>query len=359
MTNYLQDRLVKFEAALDGAGVDGILVTNLTNIYYLTGFSGTSATLFISKKRRIFVTDARYTLIAKSVVKGFDILDNRDALGEIAKVIADDKLTSIGFDSQVTYGFYQQLSQVFEGYELKSLTDFVEKIRMIKDAQEAATIRQACSISDRAFVDVLDFIKPGQTTELQVANFLDFRMREYGASGVSFESIVASGYRSAMPHGVASDKVIETGESLTLDFGCYYNHYVSDMTRTIHIGQVSDQEREIYDVVLRANQALIGQAKAGLSFADFDGIPRAVIAEAGYGANFTHSIGHGIGLDIHEIPYFGAASKGQLEPGMVVTDEPGIYLDDQYGLRIEDDLLITEKGCEVLTLAPKELIVIS
>ena len=162
-----------------------------------------------------------------------------------------------------------------------------------------------------------------------------------------------------MPHGVASDKVIETGESLTLDFGCYYNHYVSDMTRTIHIGQVSDQEREIYDLVLRANQALIDQAKAGLSFADFDGIPRAVIAGAGYGANFTHSIGHGIGLDIHEIPYFGAASKGQLEPGMVVTDEPGIYLDGQYGLRIEDDLLITEKGCEVLTLAPKELIVIS
>ena len=127
MTNYLQDRLVKFEAALDGAGVDGILVTNLTNIYYLTGFSGTSATLFISKKRRIFVTDARYTLIAKSVVKGFDILDNRDALGEIAKVIADDKLTSIGFDSQVTYGFYQQLSQVFAGYELKSLTDLWKK----------------------------------------------------------------------------------------------------------------------------------------------------------------------------------------------------------------------------------------
>ncbi|MDO5078313.1 aminopeptidase P family protein [Streptococcus minor] len=358
MSNYLAKRLAKFEAALDEAGVDGILVTNLTNIYYLTGFSGTSATLFISKKRRIFVTDARYTLIAKSVVKDFDILDNRDALGEIAKVIADDKLATIGFDSQVTYGFYQQLSQNFADYELKSLTGFVEKLRMIKDDSEIATIRHACSISDKAFIDVLDFIKPGQTTELQVANFLDFRMREYGASGVSFETIAASGYRSAMPHGVASDKVIETGESLTLDFGCYYNHYVSDMTRTVHIGQVTDQEREIYDVVLRANQALIEKAKAGLSFADFDGIPRSVIAEAGYGPHFTHSIGHGMGLDVHEIPYFGPASTGQLEVGMVVTDEPGIYLDNQYGLRIEDDLLITETGCEVLTLAPKELIVL-
>lgn len=355
---YLEKRLAQFEAALDEAGVDGILVTNLTNIYYLTGFSGTSATLFISKKRRIFVTDSRYSLIAKSVVKGFDILETRDALGGIAKVIVDDSLSTIGFDHQVTYAFYQQMTNVFEGYQLQSLANFVEKLRMIKDEQEIAVIRQACSISDKAFIDVLDFIKPGQTSEIQVANFLDFRMREYGASGVSFETIAASGYRSAMPHGVASDKIIELGESLTLDFGCYYKHYVSDMTRTIHIGQVSDQEREIYDVVLRANQVLIDTARAGLSFADFDGVPRSVIAEAGYGDRFTHSIGHGMGLDVHEIPFFGQVGDECLQPGMVVTDEPGIYLDGKYGVRIEDDLLITETGCEVLTFAPKELIVI-
>lgn len=358
MTIYLQERIRKFEAAMDQAGVDGILVTNLTNVYYLTGFSGTSATLYISKNRRIFVTDARYTLIAKSVVTGFDFIETRDALGEIAKVIAEDKVRALGFDSQVTFAFYQQMASVFEGYELKSLTNFVENLRKIKDAQEVEIIRKACSISDKAFMDVLDFIKPGQTTEMQVANFLDFRMREYGASGVSFETIAASGYRSAMPHGVASDKVIEAGESLTLDFGCYYNHYVSDMTRTIHIGQVSDQEKEIYDVALRANKALIEKAKAGMSFADFDGIPRGIIEEAGYGANFTHSIGHGMGLDIHEVPFFGGKAEGILQAGMVVTDEPGIYLDGKYGVRIEDDLLITESGCEVLTFAPKELIVI-
>ncbi|CQR24347.1 metallopeptidase [Streptococcus varani] len=358
MKNFLQERLRKFETALDEAGVDGILVTNLTNIYYLTGFSGTNATLFISKKRRVFVTDARYTLIAKSVVTGFDLVETRDALTEVAKLIANDRLETIGFDSQVTYSFYQQMATVFADFELKSVTNFVETLRTIKDEVEVATIRHACSISDKAFMDVLDFIKPGQTTEMQVANFLDFRMREYGATGVSFETIAASGYRSAMPHGVASEKAIETGESLTMDFGCYYNHYVSDMTRTIHIGQVNDQEREIYDVVLRANKALIDKAQAGLSYADFDGIPRAVIEAAGYGANFTHGIGHGIGLDIHEEPFFGPTASGVLQAGMMVTDEPGIYLDGQYGVRIEDDLLITETGCEILTLAPKELIVI-
>ncbi len=354
---YLEKRLAKFETVLKQSDVDGVLVTNLTNIYYLTGFHGTSATVFISGKRRIFVTDTRYTLIAKKVVTGFDILETRDAMAEIAKVIAEDGLKKIGFDSQVTFHYYQQLTTVFSNYELVPMTDFIEQLRMVKDDQEIDTIRKACSISDKAFIDVLDFIKPGETTELAVANFLDFRMREYGASGISFDTIAASGYRSAMPHGVASDKVIQSGETLTLDFGCYYHHYVSDMTRTIHVGQVTDEEREIYDIVLQANQALIEKAKAGLSYRDFDAIPRAVINEAGYGEHFTHGIGHGIGLDVHEIPYFGHSDE-KIQAGMVLTDEPGIYLDGKYGVRIEDDLLITETGCEILTLAPKELIVI-
>ncbi|MBP2620016.1 M24 family metallopeptidase [Streptococcus panodentis] len=350
-------RIEKFEAALAQSDCDGVLVTNLKNIYYLTGFSGTEATVFISKNRRIFLTDARYTLIAKGAVRGFDIVETRDAIGEIVKIIADDKLEKVGFDDEVSYAYFKMLESVFSSYELVPMTGFIEKLRMIKDEQEIATIRKACQISDQAFLDVLDFIKPGQTTELAVMNFLDARMRQLGASGASFDFIIASGCRSAMPHGVASDKVIQSGETLTLDFGCYYNHYVSDMTRTIHIGQTTDEEREIYDMVLRSNQALIEAAKAGLSCIDFDRIPRQVINDAGYGPYFSHGIGHGIGLDIHEIPYFGK-SEEPIEAGMVLTDEPGIYLDGKYGVRIEDDLLITESGCEVLTLAPKELIVI-
>jgi len=303
------------------------------------------------------VTDSRYTLIAKASVKGFDIIESRQALEEIAKIIKEDGLTKIGFDSQVTYGFYQGLSALFADYQLVAMSNFIEDLRMIKDETEIATIRRACQISDQAFIDVLDIIKPGQTTEMDVNHFLDHRMRQLGAEGASFEFIVASGYRSAMPHGRASEKVIQTGETLTLDFGCYYQHYASDMTRTIHIGHVTDQEREIYDVVLRANKALIEQAKEGVTYREFDAIPREIINTAGYGANFTHGIGHGIGLDIHEYPYFGKSDEA-IKAGMVLTDEPGIYLDDKYGVRIEDDLLITETGCEVLTLAPKELIVI-
>ncbi|AGU75701.1 MULTISPECIES: M24 family metallopeptidase [Streptococcus] len=350
-------RVEKFEVALKQTECDAVLVTNLKNIYYLTGFSGTEATVFISKTRRIFLTDSRYTLIAKGVVKGFDIIETRDALGEIAKIIGDDKLEKIGFDDQVSYAYFEMLKRVFAAYKLIAMSSFIENLRMIKDAEEIDTIRKACQISDQAFLDVLDFIKPGETTELAVMNFLDARMRKLGASGASFDFIIASGYRSAMPHGVASEKVIQTGETLTMDFGCYYNHYVSDMTRTVHVGHVTDEEREIYDIVLRANKALIDQAKAGVSRIDFDRIPRQIINDAGYGAYFTHGIGHGIGLDIHEIPYFGKSSES-IETGMVLTDEPGIYLDGKYGVRIEDDLVITETGCEVLTLAPKELIVI-
>lgn len=353
----MQHRLERFDAKLAQSGLDALLVTGQNNIYYLTNFWGTNATVFITKNRRLFLTDSRYTLIAKQSVHGFDIIESKDPLKDIVKLIEADKLETIGFDNQVSFAYYQGLQAIFEGYTLSPQNNFMEELRMIKDDKELATIRKACSISDRAFTDVLDFIKPGQTTELQVANFLDFRMREYGASGTSFESIIASGYRSAMPHGVASEKVIQSGETLTMDFGCYYKHYVSDMTRTIHIGDTTDEEREIYDIVLRSNQALIDAAKAGMTRRDYDKVARDIIVEAGYGSHFTHGIGHGIGLDIHEIPYFGNSDE-TIEAGMVLTDEPGVYLADKYGVRIEDDIIITENGCELITLAPKELIVL-
>lgn len=353
----MQHRLERFDAKLAQSGLDALLVTGQNNIYYLTNFWGTNATVFITKNRRLFLTDSRYTLIAKQSVHGFDIIESKDPLKDIVKLIEADKIETIGFDNQVSFAYYQGLQAIFEGYTLSPQNNFMEELRMIKDDKELATIRKACSISDRAFTDVLDFIKPGQTTELQVANFLDFRMREYGASGTSFESIIASGYRSAMPHGVASEKVIQSGETLTMDFGCYYKHYVSDMTRTIHIGDTTDEEREIYDIVLRSNQALIDAAKAGMTRRDYDKVARDIIVEAGYGSHFTHGIGHGIGLDIHEIPYFGNSDE-TIEAGMVLTDEPGVYLADKYGVRIEDDIIITENGCELITLAPKELIVL-
>ena len=352
----MNKRVQAFLDKMQEKELDGIIINNLKNVYYLTGFWGSNGTVFISRDRQVLVTDARYIIAAKQEVTGFEIFAERDELATIAKIAKDMGLSRIGFEDEISVSYYHRMQTAFEGLELVPQTQFVEALRMIKDETEIATIRKACSISDQAFHDALDFIKPGKT-EIEIANFLDFRMRELGAAGLSFDTILASGINSSKPHAHPMHKPVELGEAITMDFGCLYDHYVSDMTRTVHVGQVTDEEREIYDIVLRSNQALIEAAKAGLSRIDFDRIPRQIINDAGYGPYFSHGIGHGIGLDIHEIPYFGK-SEEPIEAGMVLTDEPGIYLDGKYGVRIEDDLLITETGCEVLTLAPKELIVI-
>ena len=323
----------------------------------MTGFWGSNGTVFISRDRQILVTDARYIIAAKQEVTGFEIFADRDELATIAKIAKDMGLSRIGFEDEISVSYYHRMQTAFEGLELVPQTQFVEALRMIKDETEIATIRKACSISDQAFHDALDFIKPGKT-EIEIANFLDFRMRELGAAGLSFDTILASGINSSKPHAHPMHKPVELGEAITMDFGCLYDHYVSDMTRTIYLGHVSDEQAEIYNTVLKANQALIDQAKNGLGFRDFDKIPRDIIVEAGYGEYFTHGIGHGIGLDIHEEPYFNQTSKEVIKTGMVLTDEPGIYIEGKYGVRIEDDILITDTGCELLTLAPKELIVI-
>ena len=353
----MNKRVQAFLDKMEEKELDGIIINNLKNVYYLTGFWGSNGTVFISRDRQILVTDARYIIAAKQEVTGFEIFAERDELATIAKIAKDMDLSQIGFEDEISVSYYHRMQTAFEGMELLPQSQFVEALRMIKDETEIATIRKACSISDQAFHDALEFIKPGKT-EIEIANFLDFRMRELGAAGLSFDTILASGINSSKPHAHPMHKPVELGEAITMDFGCLYEHYVSDMTRTVYLGHVSDEQAEIYNTVLKANQALIDQAKDGLGFRDFDKIPRDIIVEAGYGEYFTHGIGHGIGLDIHEEPYFSQTSTEVIKSGMVLTDEPGIYIEGKYGVRIEDDILITDTGCEVLTLAPKELIVI-
>ena len=346
----MNKRVQAFLAKMQEKELDGVIINNLKNVYYLTGFWGSNGTVFISRDRQVLVTDSRYIIAAKQETSGFEIVADRDELAVMG-------LTRIGFEDEISVSYYHRMQAAFAGLDLLPQTQFVEGLRMIKDEAEIAAIRKACSISDQAFRDALDFIKPGKT-EIEIANFLDFRMRELGASGLSFDTILASGINSSKPHAHPMHKPVELGEAITMDFGCLYDHYVSDMTRTIYLGHVSDEQAEIYNTVLKANQALIDQAKAGLGFRDFDKIPRDIIIEAGYGDYFTHGIGHGIGLDIHEEPYFSQTSTETIKTGMALTDEPGIYIEGKYGVRIEDDILITETGCELLTLAPKELIVI-
>ncbi|GFH39624.1 M24 family metallopeptidase [Lactococcus insecticola] len=351
-------RLSTFRERLVTADLDGIIVTNLKNIYYLSGFWGTAGTVFITRQAQYLLVDARYILAARDVAdEHFEILETRDAVSEIAKLVKKENLTKIGFEDDLSYAGYQAMSEVLATVELNSLSQFTEIQRQIKSSDEVKIIQKACQISDQAFRDMLKFIEPGKT-ELDVANFLDFKMRELGASGISFDTIVASGKRSSLPHGRASHKPIAFGDIVTVDFGCYYDHYASDMTRTFFVGQADEQLRDIYNTVLSANQAVIDATKAGMTYGDYDKTARDVIDSAGFGAQFSHGIGHGLGLDVHEMPYFPRASETHLQENMVITDEPGIYLENVGGVRIEDDLLVTKEGVQVLTLAPKELIII-
>lgn len=350
-------RISTFRERMLAENLDAIILTNLKNIYYLSGFWGTAGTILMTRKAQYLLTDSRYSIAAREVALDFEVIETREALVEIAKLLKKEAASKIGFEDSVSYVAFQEISSQLAGYDLTALSNFTEIQRQIKTPDEIAIIKQACAISDQAFRDLLNFVEPGKT-ELEVANFLDFKMRELGASGISFETIVASGKRSALPHGTATHKPIAFGDIVTVDFGCYYKHYASDMTRTFFVGKADAQLREIYDIVQKANQAVVDASSAGLTYGDYDKAARDVIEAAGYGQAFTHGIGHGLGLDVHEIPYFPKTSQDQLRENMVVTDEPGIYLADIGGVRIEDDLLITSQGAEVLTLAPKELIVL-
>lgn len=351
-------RIEQLKTKMLKENLDALLITDMKNIYYLTGFSGTAGTVFLTKTRNIFMTDSRYSEMAHELISGFEIIETRNPLSLLTGLSATDKAKNIAFEDTIDYAFFKNLQNSVGEIELFATTNYLLELRQVKDESEIKSIRTACQIADEAFRASLKFIEPGRT-EIEIANFLDFKMRELGASGISFDTIVASGKRSSLPHGVATHKMIEFGDAVTMDFGCYFEHYASDMTRTIFVGNVDDKMAEIYHTVRRANEALINEVQAGMAYADYDRVPREVIEQAGYGEYFTHGIGHGLGLDVHEIPYFSQLmTEPVLQKNMIVTDEPGIYLPKFGGVRIEDDLLITENGCEVLTNAPKELIVI-
>lgn len=351
-------RLLTVRKRLLSEDLDAIIVTNLKNIYYLSGFWGTAATVLLTQKAQYLLTDARYSSEARDAAADFKIIETTDTTEQLNQLLKKEAIRQVGFEDTLSFAAVKRLQTILTVAELKPLTDFVEIQRQIKSESEIATIKKACQISTQAFQDLLKFVEPGKT-EIEVANFLDFKMREFGASGTSFDSIVASGIRSALPHGRATHKPIDFGDVVTVDFGCYYNHYASDMTRTFFVGDANPKLKEMYRVVQAAQEAVIEKSIAGLTYGEYDRVARQVIDKAGYREAFTHGIGHGLGLDVHdELPYFSKTSNNLLRENMVITDEPGLYLDGVGGIRIEDDLLITKQGVEVLTLAPKELIVL-
>lgn len=338
--------------------LDGVLLVGNYNRNYMSGFTGDESFSIITLDKAIFITDSRYTKQAKIQVKDYEI---RQYAGNIFKFVADlvkeFNIHKLGFEEDVLtfkeYNAYKQLVNC----ELVPLNKMVEALRVIKSEDEIEAIRKAANIADRAFYKILQFVKPGMT-ENEVAVELEYWMKKFNASGLSFPTIAASGERSALPHGEPTEKVIKMGEFLTLDFGCVYNGYCSDMTRTIVMGNATEKMKEVYNVVLEAQEAALKHYKPGVKASDVDKVARDYIASKGYGEYFGHSLGHGVGRYIHEAPAVSPLGDTILEPGMVVTDEPGIYIPDEFGVRIEDLILITEDGCEILSKTSKNMIIV-
>ncbi|MBQ3037820.1 MAG: aminopeptidase P family protein [Clostridia bacterium] len=332
---------------------EAVLITSCPNIFYYSGFTSEDAKIVITKSQQMLFTDSRYTIQARLEAKGFDIYDKAD---DFKKAIKGLECKIICFEEEaLSVAQYEKLKAF--GKELKPFSKEIKKPRETKDSAELRKIAEAERLGDEAFSYILKHISVGRT-EKEIASELEFFMRKNGASALSFETICASGVRSAMPHGTASDKVIKKGDFVTLDFGCILDGYCSDMTRTIVMGTPSQKQKEIYDVVLKAQISAINAVKCGARCADCDMAARKIIEDAGYGNNFGHGTGHSVGIEIHESPNLSPKSDAILQAGNVVTVEPGIYIDGFGGVRIEDLVQINDQNTENLTKSVKDLIII-
>lgn len=340
-------------------GLDALLVTSLPHVRYLSGFSGSNGICVITASEAYFVTDIRYALQCREDVRGFRRLVTMVGLFEAAsrhRLLAGCR--RVGFESHhVSYAQYRSLRHLFPGVSWKPVSELIERQTLVKDREELAWIQKAVDISDRVFSDVVAIIRPG-IREIEISAEISYRHKLYGAERDAFDPIVASGKQGALPHARAGLKKIRSGELVTLDMGCTVKGYSSDLTRTIAVGKVSRKGREVYQVVLDAQLQAIRAARPGLPAKELDGVARRAITAAGYGKYFSHSLGHGLGLHVHEHPRISALSREQLQAGSVITIEPGVYIPGFGGVRIEDDIVLRKNGCRVLTAAPKELIIV-
>lgn len=349
-------KLTKLRKKLEASNLDAILITSAINRRYITGFTGTAGVAIVSREDAQFITDFRYTEQAKEEIEAFNLVEHKQSLDmEISNQLNEMNVKQLGFEKDhVTYSKYEQYKQVIDT-ELIPVSGLVEELRLVKSTDELSIMKKAAKIADDAFEHIQAYIKPG-AKEIDISNELEFFMRKQGATSSSFDIIVASGNRSALPHGVASDKEIQSGELVTLDFGALYHGYCSDITRTVAVGEISSELKKIYNTVLEANVRGVDGIKPGITGKEADALTRDYIKAQGYGDYFGHSTGHGLGLEVHEGPGLSFKTDKKLEAGMVVTVEPGIYIPGVGGCRIEDDIVLTETGNERLTFAPKELI---
>lgn len=356
MSRYAERR-TRLRKLLRKAGVEALLVTNFTNVSYLTGFSGDDSYLLVLAKGEVLVSDPRYTTQLEEECPDLEASIRPPGIGMIetvAKLAKQAHLSKLGVEGgSMTVALRDQIAHALPKVELVSTADLVEELRLIKDQDEVAEIRRAIWIAERAF-GILRASLRSERTEKEVADELENQTRLYGGKGCSFPPIVAVGARAALPHARPTDQKIGAGDFVLVDWGADAGPYKSDLTRVLVTGKISPKLERIYRVVLSAQEQAIAAIRPGRSCHEVDLVAREVITKAGFGKNFGHGLGHGIGLDIHEGPRLAAGQHRKLEPGMVVTAEPGIYLPGFGGVRIEDDVLVTKSGCQVLTTVPKQ-----
>ena len=349
-------------AALAAHDLDAMLLTHEANRFYACGFRSpaTDGVALVTKQGNYYFTDSRYTEAAQRHVADAAIEEvgrGRGYAQLINGVVEAQSIQRLGFEEDCMTVRDHQAYQEKLKCRLVPGSEMMHRLRAVKDEAEFSAMVAAQRIAEKAFGDILKEIRPG-VTEKEIAARLQYLMLHYGAEDMSFDPIVVSGANGSLPHGVPSEKAIQSGELVTMDFGCIFQGYCSDMTRTVAVGTVSPQQRRIYETVLSAQAAGIAAARAGVTGKEVDAAARAVIEAAGFGAYFTHSFGHGVGVEIHESPNASPASAGPLPAGAVISAEPGIYIPGKLGVRIEDVIRLREDGCENLTKAPKELIVL-
>lgn len=351
-------RRQKLIHGLKSSGADALLATNFTNVTYLTGFTGDDSYLYVGKDAAVLISDGRYTTQIELECPGLEVVIRSQkvlVLAAAVHVIQKAKPRKLGFEStNLTVVDYDKLKSELKSVELVPVAGAVEELRLIKDAEEIAELRRAVRQAEKGF-EVLKASLRGELTELEVAHDLEHAMRRFGAKGASFPPIVAVGERSALPHARPTEVRIEESDFVLVDWGATgAGGYKSDLTRVLVTGKISPKLEKMYGVVLKSQLAGIAAIRPGVRCCDVDAAARKVVEDAGFGNHFNHGLGHGIGLDIHEGPRLNAITETELKPGMVVTVEPGVYFPKFGGVRIEDDVLVTRSGCEVLTSVPKE-----
>lgn len=351
------DSFAKIKSRLEAYGVDAVLVTSAPNRYFAAGFRSSDGVVLVAANDACLCTDSRYIEAAQTAVSGARVIqmDAQHSYTQlIREFIAANNIIRLGFEEDSMSWSQHKAYAGDLGVELVPVQGLFTELRASKQDWEIENMIAAQRISERAFDDILGIIST-ELTEREVAAELTYRMQKYGAEGNSFDPIVVSAEKSSLPHGVPGPVKIKPG-FLTMDFGCVYNGYCSDMTRTVCVGQPTDEMRRVYDIVLEAQLAGIAAARAGIYGWEIDAAARRVIEAAGYGAYFGHGFGHSLGIEIHEKPNANASEKGIMPIGAVVSAEPGIYLPGRFGVRIEDVVVLGENGCTDITLAPKHLI---